>query len=79
MIFHYEIKFTDAKRLMGRRFNDPLVQNDRSLWPFKVISSSTDKPVIVVTYKGEDKQFSVEEISTMVLSKMKECAKHILE
>lgn len=68
----------DAKRLMGRRFSDPLVQNDMKHWPFKVVSGPMDKPVIVVAYKGEEKQFSVEEISAMVLSKMKECAEAYL-
>ncbi|XP_073042179.1 heat shock cognate 70 kDa protein-like [Primulina eburnea] len=68
----------DAKRLMGRRFSDPLVQNDMKHWPFKVISGPMDKPVIVVAYKGEEKQFSVEEISAMVLARMKECAEAYL-
>ncbi|XP_073124436.1 heat shock cognate 70 kDa protein-like [Henckelia pumila] len=68
----------DAKRLMGRRFSDPLVQNDMKQWPFKVISGPMDKPVIVVAYKGEEKQFSVEEISAMVLARMKECAEAYL-
>ncbi|KAF5467290.1 hypothetical protein F2P56_017127 [Juglans regia] len=42
----------DAKRLIGRRFSDPLVQNDINLWPFKVIEGSKDKPMIVVSYKA---------------------------
>lgn len=63
---------TDAKRLIGRRFSDPSVQSDMKLWPFKVIAGPGDKPMIVVTYKGEEKQFSDEEISSMVLTKMKE-------
>ncbi|XP_042027269.1 heat shock cognate 70 kDa protein-like [Salvia splendens] len=64
---------SNAKRLIGRKFNDPTVQSDIKLWPFKVIPHLTDinKPMIVVTYKGEEKHFSVEEISSMVLSKMK--------
>ena len=44
------------------------------LWPFKVISWPAEKPMIVVTYKGEEKQFAAEEISSMVLTKMKEIA-----
>ncbi|KAJ7955660.1 Heat shock 70 kDa protein [Quillaja saponaria] len=63
----------DAKRLIGRRFSDPSVQSDMKLWPFKVIPGP-DKPMIVVNYKGEDKQFSAEEISSMVLIKMREVA-----
>ncbi|KAL6544938.1 70-kilodalton heat shock protein [Orobanche minor] len=70
---------TDAKRLIGRRFSDPYVQNDLNLWPFKVISSGPDdKPVIVVTYKGEEKKFAAEEISSMILAKMKEIAETYL-
>ena len=44
------------------------------LWPFKVIAGPGNKPMIIVNYKGEDKQFSPEEISAMVLAKMKETA-----
>ncbi|KAG6620559.1 hypothetical protein I3842_Q061500 [Carya illinoinensis] len=68
----------DAKRLIGRRFSDPLVQNDINLWPFKVIEGSKDKPMIVVSYKGEDKQFFAEEISSMILKKMREIAEAYL-
>jgi L1 cell adhesion molecule like protein len=64
----------DAKRLIGRRFTDASVQSDIKLWPFKVISGPGDKPMIGVTYKGEEKQFSAEEISSMVLIKMREIA-----
>ncbi|XP_075634195.1 heat shock cognate 70 kDa protein-like [Castanea sativa] len=68
----------DAKRLIGRRFSDPLVQSDINLWPFKVIESSGDKPMIVVNYKGEEKHFGAEEISSMVLKKMRETAEAYL-
>ena len=61
----------DAKRLIGRKFNDPIVQKDIKLWPFKVESGPDDKPVIVVKFKGETKKFHPEEISSMVLTKMK--------
>nr|BAA04848.1 HSP70 [Lilium longiflorum] len=64
----------DAKRLIGRHFSDPSVQADMKLWPFKVISGTRDKPMIVVQYKGEEKQFAVEEVSSMVLVKMREIA-----
>uniref|UniRef100_A0A0A9X774 Heat shock 70 kDa protein n=1 Tax=Lygus hesperus TaxID=30085 RepID=A0A0A9X774_LYGHE len=63
----------DAKRLIGRRFDDPVVQSDMKMWPFKVVGKDS-KPVIVVTYKGESKQFHPEEISSMVLIKMREIA-----
>ncbi|KAF8389244.1 hypothetical protein HHK36_025937 [Tetracentron sinense] len=68
----------DAKRLIGRRLSDPSVQSDMKLWPFKVIAGPGDKPMIVVQYKGEEKQFSAEEISSMVLIKMKEIAEAFL-
>ena len=55
-----------------------MVQSDMKLWPFKVISGVDDKPMIVVTYKNEEKQFSAEEISSMVLSKMKDFAEAYL-
>jgi len=64
----------DAKRLIGRKFNDSIVQKDIKLWPFKVEAGTDDKPVIVVKFKGENKKFHPEEISSMVLVKMKETA-----
>ncbi|KAL9326067.1 hypothetical protein ACSQ67_006712 [Phaseolus vulgaris] len=68
----------DAKRLIGRRFSDSPVQNDMKLWPFKVVAGPGDKPMIVVSYKGEEKKFSAEEISSMVLIKMREVAEAFL-
>lgn len=68
----------DAKRLIGRRFSDPAVQADMRHWPFKVISGTGDKPMIVVQYKDEEKQFSPEEISSMLLVKMKEISESFL-
>jgi len=64
----------DAKRLIGRKFNDPIVQADCKLWPFKVVKGSQERPVIEVTFKNEKRQFFPEEISSMVLTKMKETA-----
>ncbi|KAK2976853.1 hypothetical protein RJ640_009304 [Escallonia rubra] len=72
------VLMTDAKRLIGRRFTDALVQSDMKLWPFKVISGPADKPLIVVDYKGEEKQLVAEEISSMVLFKMRETAEAFL-
>jgi heat shock protein 1/8 len=68
----------DAKRLIGRRFTDKTVQSDMKLWPFKVIQGAGDKPQIQVQYKGESKLFYAEEISAMVLTKMKETAETFL-
>ncbi|XP_055329416.1 heat shock cognate 71 kDa protein [Paramacrobiotus metropolitanus] len=67
----------DAKRLIGRRFDDSSVQSDMKHWPFKVINDAT-KPKIQVEYKGETKTFFPEEISSMVLTKMKETAEAYL-
>ncbi|CAM8954849.1 unnamed protein product [Rhodiola kirilowii] len=68
----------DSKRLIGRKFSDPSVQSDMKLWPFKVIAGPSDKPMIVVDYKGEEKQFVAEEISSMVLFKMQKIAEAYL-
>ncbi|XP_074265265.1 heat shock cognate 70 kDa protein-like [Silene latifolia] len=72
----------DAKRLIGRRFNDEMVQKDMKLWPFKVIAGpdygQDKKPLVMVTYMGEEKQFTAEEISAMILMKMKDTAEAYL-
>mmetsp|Transcript_11244 Transcript_11244/g.25501 ORF Transcript_11244/g.25501 Transcript_11244/m.25501 type:complete len:447 (+) Transcript_11244:35-1375(+) len=68
----------DAKRLIGRRFQDPAVQDDIKHFPFKVICKDGDKPAIEVKFKGETKIFAPEEISAMVLMKMKEIAESFL-
>ncbi|TWW70357.1 Heat shock 70 kDa protein 1 [Takifugu flavidus] len=67
----------DAKRLIGRRLEDPTVQADIKHWPFKVVGDG-GKPKIQVEYKGEEKSFYPEEISSMVLVKMKEIAEAYL-
>ncbi|KER26785.1 hypothetical protein T265_06066 [Opisthorchis viverrini] len=67
----------DAKRLIGRRYDDPTVQEDRKMWPFTLIEEN-GKPKIQVEYKGQKKTFFAEEISSMVLTKMKEVAEAYL-
>ena len=67
----------DAKRLIGRNFNDPSTQNDIKHFPYKVIDKN-NKPIIEATYKNEIKNFQPEEISSMVLIKMKETAEAYL-
>ncbi|GJN08293.1 hypothetical protein PR202_ga26199 [Eleusine coracana subsp. coracana] len=64
----------EVKRLMGRRFNDNSVQEDIKLWPFKVVAGHDDRPMITVQNKGEERQFTSEEISAVILTKMKETA-----
>jgi len=67
----------DAKRLIGRKFDDQVVISDCKLWPFDVVNDG-GKPKIKVQYKGEDKTFFPEEVSSMVLTKMKETAEAFL-
>jgi L1 cell adhesion molecule like protein len=68
----------DAKRLIGRKFDDPAVQADMKHWAFEVVSGPGNKPLIRVEFKGESKTFAPEEISAMVLNKMKETAETYL-
>merc|ERR1712159_330646 len=68
----------DAKRLIGRKFSDKTVQEDIKLWPFKIVQGPGEKPLIEVQFKGETKKFQAEEISSMVLVKMKEVAETYL-
>lgn len=67
----------DAKRLIGRRFDDPAVQSDMKHWPFNVMNDNS-RPKIQVTYRDELKTFFPEEVSSMVLVKMKETAEAFL-
>lgn len=67
----------DAKRLIGREFSDPVIQADMKHWPFKVLNRE-GKPYFEVEHSGETKQFSPEQISAMVLTKMKQTASSFL-
>merc|ERR1711941_191136 len=67
----------DAKRLIGRKYDDSTVQSDLKHWPFKVAQHG-DKPKLEVEYKNETKTFTPEEISAMILTKMKETAEAYL-
>jgi heat shock 70kDa protein 1/2/6/8 len=67
----------DAKRLIGRKFNDEVIQDDMKTWPFNVIEKD-EKPMFEVEYMGEKKTFHPEEISSMILVKMKEIAESYL-
>ncbi|GKB54440.1 heat shock cognate 70 kDa protein 2-like protein, partial [Tanacetum coccineum] len=68
----------DAKQLIARRFSHPSVQCEIKHWLFEVIPGLADQPLIVVNYIGEEKRFKVNQISLMVLIKMKEIAKAYL-
>jgi heat shock protein 1/8 len=67
----------DAKRLIGRRFDDPIVQKDLEYWPFKVIEKN-GLPYFEVEFKGAIKHFAPQEISAAVLTRMKETAEAYL-
>ena len=64
----------DAKRLIGRAYDSELVQKDKKLWTFDVIDDGNNKPKVEVDYKCERKSFYAEEISSMVLTKMRDIA-----
>lgn len=68
----------DAKRLIGRKFSDQKVQEDIKDLSYKVVSGKSDKAVVEVEFKGDTKRFEPEEISSMVLTKMKETAETFL-
>eukprot|EP00177_Eucheuma_denticulatum_P005506 GFKZ01010010.1.p1 GENE.GFKZ01010010.1~~GFKZ01010010.1.p1 ORF type:complete len:642 (-),score=155.80 GFKZ01010010.1:243-2168(-) len=67
----------DVKRLIGRRYNEPTVQRDKKLLPFRIVGKD-DKPHVEVEINGEDKVFAPEEISAMVLSKLRKTAEDYL-
>ena len=69
----------DAKRLIGRKYEDREVQDDIKLWPFKVVKDpKSDRPQIQIIYQKQEKKFFAEEISAMVLQKLKQTATDFL-
>ena len=70
--------FYDIKRLIGRNFSDPIVQKEIKMMPFKVFAGPNDRVLIEGTVSGETKQFTPEELSAMVLTKMKQTAESYL-
>ena len=69
----------DAKRLIGRKFEEREVQEDIKLWPFKVVKDpKSDRPQVCITYQKQEKKFFAEEISAMVLQKLKKTADDFL-
>jgi len=68
----------DAKRLIGRKFDDEVVKTDMRLWPFKVSNGKDSKPIIDVVSGGKKEQFHAEQISAMVLEKMRDTAANFL-
>ncbi|KAG2552918.1 hypothetical protein PVAP13_9KG490000 [Panicum virgatum] len=75
----HDLLLVDVKRLIGQRFSDKPVQESIKVWPFKVVAGDReDWPIIEVQYKGEETQFTPEQISAMVLAKMRETAEVFL-
>lgn len=68
----------DTKRLIGRKYTDDVVQKDIKLWSFAVSSDKDNKPLINVKYKNEDKTFHPEEVSAMVIQRLKETTESYL-
>lgn len=68
----------DVKRLIGRKYNDPTVQNDKSHYAFRIIENEDNKPEIQVEYMNEIKHFKLEELSSMILQKLKTIAENYL-
>lgn len=68
----------DIKRLMGRKYSDPIVQEELKTLPYKVVKTESDKCEVEVQYKGDIKRFSPEQISAMILTDMKETAEAYL-
>jgi len=68
----------EAKRLIGRKFSDAVVQSDKKVWPYELSKGDNDTPLIEVEYKGETKKYRAEEISAMVLTDLKKTAEAYL-
>ncbi len=68
----------DAKRLIGRKYDDVTIKHNMTHWPFTVKSGDNNKPVVEVDFKGQKTTFQPEEISAMILTKMKQTAEAYL-
>ena len=68
----------DAKRLIGRKIDDDVIKRDREHWPFAVVPGANGKPQVQVQFKGEKKSFTPEQVSAMVLERMKGTAEAYL-
>lgn len=78
LVYNMSNTVFDVKRLIGRKFNDPMVQKNLTHFPFKVIEGSNNDPVIQAEYMNEEKTFRPEEISAMILQKLKQDAENFL-
>ena len=75
---NYKNTIYDVKRLIGRNYSDPIVQEDMKLWPFKLEKDNKDKPLICVECNKQEKKFYPEQISAMILERLKEYAEDYL-
>ena len=77
---YYKNTIYDSKRLIGKKFDDPEIQKDIKFWPFKIEKDIkyNDRPLIVIEYKNKIEKFYPEDISAMILSKLKEIAENFL-
>jgi molecular chaperone DnaK (HSP70) len=67
-----------VKRLIGRKYEDKTVQSDRSLLAYKIVKGKKNgEPLVSVTYQGKQKEYTAEEISAMILQKMKDIAESV--
>mmetsp|Transcript_13022 Transcript_13022/g.15446 ORF Transcript_13022/g.15446 Transcript_13022/m.15446 type:complete len:335 (+) Transcript_13022:22-1026(+) len=71
-IFHPSQVVYDSKRMLGKKYNDETIQDDMKTWPFKVLQGPKESILISVQIKGETREFSPEQISSIVLRKMRE-------
>ncbi|XP_058759639.1 heat shock 70 kDa protein 18-like [Vicia villosa] len=69
----------DVKKFLGRKYSDPIIQNNLLSWPFRVISSKDDKPMIRFSYKDKEKHLSPEEILALIFKKMMDTVKAFLK
>ena len=75
---NYKNTIYDIKRLIGRNYNDNNIKEDMKLWPFKVEKDSKNKPIIIVDYNNEKKNFFPEQISAILLESLKQNAENFL-
>ena len=75
---NYKNTIYDAKRLIGHRYSDEVVQNDKKNWPFTLAKDENDRPQIEASYKGDTMYFYAEEISALVLTNLKNSAEKYL-
>ncbi|KAH0786389.1 heat shock cognate 70 kDa protein-like [Histomonas meleagridis] len=77
-VFYPKSAVYDSKRMLGLKFDDPVIQNDMKLWPFKVIRGPDNSPMVQVSFKGKEETYSPVDISSYLLKHMKNIASKYL-